>query len=269
MTRSAATAGGPRSGGPRLAFDLSTSMGSVALARAGEPPRIRELPDAKAQAARLVPMIAELLEEAGLAPSDLERIVVGKGPGSFTGVRIAAATARGMSAGLGIPVWPISSLEAAAVSGPDHGLLPGAADGGGPRYVLFDAGGDRLYAAAYRVGAGAIETLLDPSATTLPELLSREIFPGELRRGALFSGDGALAHAAAIEAAGHIVLPPPAGVPTADALLFVHGLRAEDPPEPPGSRWEPAYLRGSSARPMATAPDPATAGGTASDRAGR
>lgn len=72
---------------------------------------------AKGQAERLIPMLEELLTEAGIGWADLRALAVGTGPGNFTGVRIAVATVRGLALGLGIPVVGVTRLEAAA-----HGL---------------------------------------------------------------------------------------------------------------------------------------------------
>ena len=69
---------------------------------------------AKGQAERLLPMLAEMLAEAGIAWRDLGCIGVGCGPGNFTGVRIAVAAARGLALGLGIPAVGVTGLEGQA-----------------------------------------------------------------------------------------------------------------------------------------------------------
>ena len=66
----------------------------------------------KGQAERLMPMLADMLAEADMSYSDLDRIAVGIGPGNFTGVRISVSAARGLALGLGIPAIGVSTLEA-------------------------------------------------------------------------------------------------------------------------------------------------------------
>ncbi len=68
----------------------------------------------KAHTDLILPMIRALLLEANLALEDITALAVGRGPGSFTGVRIAISLAQGMAYGLNVPVYPVSTLEALA-----------------------------------------------------------------------------------------------------------------------------------------------------------
>ncbi len=263
--------GRPVTGGagePLLAFDTSGDLGSVAVGRGGQVLGRAFLPDRRAQAARLVPSIEAAMDEAELQAGELAGIVVGKGPGSFTGLRIAAATARGIAAALGIPVWPRSSLAAAAAS---HGAplppsLAGASPGTAlhlspeaerwPRFVLFDARADRLYGGCWRFADGGVECLVPPAAFTVDEFLDMDL-PTHL----LLCGEGAHRHAEILEAHDHRILPPPAGLPLAEGLLKLHALDLSTPPEPAGSRWEPDYLRPPQPEREAAAQGPSRAGG--------
>jgi tRNA threonylcarbamoyl adenosine modification protein YeaZ len=96
-----------------LAFDTATAATTVALA---SPDKVWELTrvDATRHAEHLTPMIAQLLAEADLAPRDLAGIVVGVGPGPFTGLRVGIATAIAMSQTLGIPLAGLSTLDVLA-----------------------------------------------------------------------------------------------------------------------------------------------------------
>lgn len=243
-----------------LALDTSTAVGSVAVGE-GRHVLARELLSPRGRhAAELVPAIRRVLADAGLERRELQGIVVGKGPGSFTGIRVAAATARGLAAGLDVPLWAWSSLAAGAAShgirfprslavesGVEPASLPQEADAW-PRYVLMDARGRRVYAACYRLLPDRMETLVKPHATTVDRVLEEDL-PGNV----LFCGDGALRHAGILTQEDRFVLPPPAGLPTAEGLLRVHALHPDAAPLDRGSRWEPDYLRSSSARPLVRA----------------
>ncbi len=232
-----------------LALDTSISTGGVAIGRGATILAARTLEEGRRHASHLIPAIAEVLEETGITRHEIDGVVVGKGPGSFTGVRIAAATVRGLARGLGggegRPLWGWSSLAGAAASGEEEIPEPLR---GAPRCILFDARGDRVYAACYRFapdpgGKGAgMETLLAPRAATVHEVLALDLPPDTL-----FLGDGALAHFPHFEERGLPVLPPPTGIPSGEGLLRVHALHPDAPPSFPEDRWEPEYLRGSSA----------------------
>jgi tRNA threonylcarbamoyl adenosine modification protein YeaZ len=98
---------------PILAFDTSAAHCAAALLWDGGQVLRDEAMD-KGQAERLIPMLEEVLAEAGLGWRDLKAIAVGTGPGNFTGVRIAVAAARGLALGLGIPAVGVTRLEALA-----------------------------------------------------------------------------------------------------------------------------------------------------------
>lgn len=97
---------------------------------------------------RLMPMISELLDEVELVPADLSAIVVARGPGSYTGVRIGVATAKSMAWSLGIPLIGVSSLEVIAWNGMHFPSLI---------VPLFDARRGQVYTAAYRWREDGVE----------------------------------------------------------------------------------------------------------------
>ncbi|MHC4924987.1 MAG: tRNA (adenosine(37)-N6)-threonylcarbamoyltransferase complex dimerization subunit type 1 TsaB [Planctomycetota bacterium] len=211
-----------------VAFDTAGQVGSVAVS-SGTDVLARLVMDVRGRhAAGLVPAIQETLEDAGVDPGEISGVVVGEGPGSFTGVRVAAATAKGLAAGWQVPLWAVSSLAAGALN----------AEGSGVRYVLFDARADRVYGACYGVGSAGLETLTPPHGGTL-----REVLAGDVPAGAVFMGDGAVCHRAAIEGAGFAVADDPAGTPTGDALLRFLSLNPEAQPVEDARAWEPRYVR--------------------------
>ena len=228
---------GPRFSPDRfyLALDTSGPSGYLAVARGRDVLARTLLERSGKQASLILPGVEEVLEEGGVEVAELAGLVVGEGPGSFTGVRVTAATAKGMAFALGVPLWGLSSLAAAAVADLGQG-------GPGVRFVLFDARADRVYGACYGVGSRGVETLLPPHASDL-----RTVLAGEIPVGAAFAGAGAQVHRGVIEDAGFRVLPPPLGEPTADALLHLLSLHPDTPPVASLEGWEPRYVKASSA----------------------
>lgn len=135
-----------------LALDTSSDACSVALARGTEVYSRHHL-EARAHNRLLLPMIEELLAEAGLHPADLDALAFGRGPGSFTGLRIAAAVTQGLAWAHDLPVLGVSSLEMLAAEAllrrPDaHGVM-----------TLIDARMGECYWNAFRRQAARIEAL--------------------------------------------------------------------------------------------------------------
>jgi tRNA threonylcarbamoyladenosine biosynthesis protein TsaB len=96
-----------------LAIDTSTEALSIALCT--ERGTIeRGLETARGHAEQILPLIDAVLGEANMRLSDLDGIAAGVGPGTFTGVRISVAVAQGLAYGAGLPVVPVTSLEALA-----------------------------------------------------------------------------------------------------------------------------------------------------------
>lgn len=216
-----------------LAFDTSGPIGSVAVAHDGDVRARGVLRVQTGHASGLVPMIDQVLSEAGVARHELSGVVVGEGPGSFTGVRVAAATAKALSRALDLPLWAVSSLAAAALS----------VEEGAIRYALFDARAERIYGACYGVGGDRIQTLIAPHAGEL-----RDVLDGPVPRGAVFVGDGSERHRALIEAAGFPVLTARPDGSLADGLIRYWAARPDGfGPVVDSGGWEPEYVRASSA----------------------
>lgn len=94
----------------------------------------------------ILPLIEQALGQAGWSRRQLDRVAVGIGPGSFTGLRVGIAIAQGVSEGLQIPLVGVPSLQAMALAVPPD--LPG------PRCVLVDARKGELFAAVYTADGG-------------------------------------------------------------------------------------------------------------------
>ena len=130
-----------------LGFDTATSSSAVGLRlaeditlQARDDPGPSERPG---HATRLLAMATQLLEEAGIGWSAIERIAVGVGPGRFTGLRVGIATARGLAQSLGAELVGVSSLRA---------LAQAACGGDGPVLAVIDARRGEVFAAAYARG---------------------------------------------------------------------------------------------------------------------
>lgn len=124
-----------------LAMDTSNQVMGVALVKDGQVAGEYITNVKKNHSVRLMPAIDQLMEETSTEPEELDKIVVAKGPGSFTGVRIGLSTAKTMAWALEIPVVGVSSLEAAAYQAKffDHYICP-----------FFDARRGLVYTGLYR-----------------------------------------------------------------------------------------------------------------------
>ncbi len=96
-----------------LALDTSTEACSVALLYNGEKTHLNELAQ-RTHTKRILPMIDKILANSGLHLNQVNALAFGRGPGSFTGVRVGAGIAQGLALGADLPVIPISNLTAMA-----------------------------------------------------------------------------------------------------------------------------------------------------------
>ncbi|MGH7668372.1 MAG: tRNA (adenosine(37)-N6)-threonylcarbamoyltransferase complex dimerization subunit type 1 TsaB, partial [Gemmatimonadaceae bacterium] len=136
-----------------LALDASTYTGTVAVLRDGAVVAAGETAMRGARVERLMPAVADVLGAAGLVPGDIDLVVCGAGPGSFTSLRIAASIAKGIALGRAIPLVAVSSLVLIVA-----GLEPLPAPG---RYLAVI---DALRGEAY---AQLVEVLTDPASVVL------------------------------------------------------------------------------------------------------
>jgi len=219
-----------------LAFD--TCFGAVSVAvrwrSAGGEWQSREAYEARiaGHAERLFPMVAEVMEGAGLAFSAIDRVAVTLGPGTFTGVRVGVAAARAFALSTDQPVVGATSL---AVMAHRADLLIGPERAGRPLAVAVDARRGMVYFQVFpshAIGAG------DAQLTT-PEQAARVIG----RQPVLVVGSGAAAVSAAAE--GHAEARLPDLQPHAGSLTIMA------PELVPVVRVTPIYLRQPDAKPQA------------------
>lgn len=212
----------------RLALETATSPGSVALAEGGRLLAESVLPVRATRSEAVLPEVARLLSACERSPEELGQVVVGAGPGSFTGVRIAAALAKGLRFARETDLLAYPSLAvAAAGTGLERDVC-----------AAFDARRGEVYAAAYRRLVPP-ETAFGPAALRIEELLERLEPIGAWT----FAGEGARRHEGAILAAGGRVLPAHLGIPRAATLLWLADRFPEVGRVASPAEWEPAYVR--------------------------
>ena len=148
-----------------LALETATEACSVALWLDGEVVERFELAPRR-HAELALPWAGELLASAGIARSQLDAIAVGRGPGAFTGVRLAIALAQGIALALDRPVVPVSTLMALAMRAQDAGDRE-------PVLAAIDARMGEVYVASFARSGGQWQALdeervLAPGAVELP-----------------------------------------------------------------------------------------------------
>jgi tRNA threonylcarbamoyladenosine biosynthesis protein TsaB len=161
-----------------LAVETSTEACSAALFIDGEVAERFELAP-KEHTKLILPMIDSLMAEAGLKPQQLDALAFSRGPGSFTGVRIATGVIQGIALGADLPVVPVSTLAALAqdfFKNDDKNLA----------YVAMDARMDEVFWGVYRCDADGYAELLGHEAVSPADLVE---FP-ELKGVGIGSGWG-------------------------------------------------------------------------------
>jgi tRNA threonylcarbamoyl adenosine modification protein YeaZ len=215
-----------------LAIDTAASLCAACVYDSAAGAELgREVLDiGKGHAERLIDVIEGALGQAGLAYADLDRIGVSIGPGSFTGVRVGVATARGFALALGIPAIGINTLEALAAEAqaqfPDRKILAAIDGRRGDLYcAVYAPDGAMLAAPAAVSTAGAVA-------------LAR-------RHDAALAGNGADAILA--EAGDGSLFDTGLRGATADIVFYARLAAAR---EATGDKPKPLYLRGADARPQ-------------------
>lgn len=224
-----------------LAIDTATDIASVAI-RAGEQTIARSMSGARQHAAQLLPLVHQVLALAQLSLDQIAGVIVGDGPGSFTGLRIGWAAAKGLVQERQLPLIAIPSLLAAAHA---VGVETVAA--------CYDALRGQVFGAIYGFAGDEVKTLVAPDVFTIPTLAVRA-----RRSPDLAVGDGAERYRQDVVAwtgrapVGIAALPPLAG--SLLALLAYDGARRaiEDPrvvepiygrPAEAQAKWEARYGR--------------------------
>ena len=220
-----------------LALDTATEACSVALLHNGQVLSHYEvIPRLHAQ--RLLPMIKQLLADAAVPLSALDAIAFGRGPGAFTGVRIAIGVVQGLAFALERPVLPVSNLAVLAQrSLREHGAQQVAA--------AIDARMDEVYWGCYRAEQGemrlaGVEAVLPPERASLPGNASGDWF-------AAGTGWGTFAERIAVAVSGQDA----AMLPHAEDLLSLARFAWARGEAVDADLAQPVYLRDQVATPKA------------------
>ena len=164
-----------------LLIETSTAQLSTALAEDGVVKASRICDEPRMQAALTAPYVKEVLE--GLSVKDLDAICVGKGPGSYTGLRVGVSTAKGLCFGAGIPLLSAGTLDVLVSEAHRLGVVP---DGCRHIVPMVDARRMEVYAAVFTPDGRQL-------TDTAPVIVDASSFAAELAAGpVLFIGDGAL-----------------------------------------------------------------------------
>ena len=180
-----------------LAFETSAKAASAALCREGVLLGETYQNTGLTHSQTLLSMAESLMASCGVTPADIDAVGVAAGPGSFTGVRIGVAAAKGFAWGREIPCYGVSTLEAMALS-------LGAYQG----YICpcMDARRSQVYNALFYVNQGQLERVTDDRAISLSEL-GEEL--KSLREPIFLVGDGSnLCYNTLLESVPGLVLPP-------------------------------------------------------------
>ncbi len=161
-----------------LAIETATGCGSVALTR-GTPTNGRLLAEATAQpeithSRRLLGSVDWVLQAAGVGWSELDGVAISLGPGSFTGLRIGMAAAKGIVLATGVPLLGVQTHDGVAMSCPVIDR---------PLWCLLDARKQEVYAACYLPGADGRGRMSSPPEAVPPELLADKITAPSLLAG--------------------------------------------------------------------------------------
>ena len=188
-----------------LAFDTATSATTVALSGVGRvifTARHDPVPGERpGHATRLLPLVARVMDRAGIDWAGVDRIAVGVGPGTFTGLRIGIATARALARGRSLPLVGVSTLQSLALTRPPADAVPAGLDA---VLAVLDARRGEVFAASWRMGeVGDFDSALLAPRALAPEALAELVTP--LGPVTLAIGDGAVAFRAALERSGSFI----------------------------------------------------------------
>ena len=221
----------------RLAIETSTEQLSVAVSARGQV-WSHQGPGGAQASTGLLAAVHQVLAQAGLGLNDVGVMAMGRGPGSFTGLRTACAVSQGLAFGLGVGILPIDTLLALAEEG-RHLCATGpseASDGASRFYAVIDARMGQLYTAAYEHRSGLWHTVQEPAVQN----------PADCALPLAWSGQPVWAAGMAqdlLPTLGGVALSWVAASPTASALLRLADQAQAEGAEVAPALALPLYLR--------------------------
>jgi tRNA threonylcarbamoyladenosine biosynthesis protein TsaB len=202
-----------------LCLDTSTPTARVAILDADAQVRFASEFTADRHAGHLLPLCAEAMRAADVAPAELAGIACGGGPGSFTGLRVGLAAAKGLALPTGVPLHVVSSPEALALD------ILGAAGDTGTAIPCLDAGKGEVYVAAYVADAERRVREVAPVARLAPAAVPAWL--GELALAApMVAGNGATRYPTAFAGARLVDVAGPTAV-SVGILALLQRARGE------------------------------------------
>jgi len=220
--------------GPVLGIETATSQGGVAVAAGGEVLGELQIRNPRSHSERLLPAVETLLGAAGLEPASLAAIAVSIGPGSFTGLRIGVAAAKGLAFSLDLPLYGLPTLEVlAANAGPAAATV----------CAVIDARRGEVFTALYRRrGSNLVKSRKE-------RILAPDKLAASLPGGTVLCGEPPPSLRSALSRKGSdIVLAPPELAYPRAAVVALRGMEAlVEGRAAEGPGLTPFYLRPSDA----------------------
>ena len=212
-----------------LALDTATQLCSLALVKAGQLTAELNLTVKAGHSGSLLPAVEQLLELGGLEPRELDLIACGLGPGSFTGIRIGLATAKGLATGLNCQLAGVCTLDALAAAARPSEL---------PVVALLDARKGEVFCASYAADGRRLSEPLNLKPTDALKLMNTA---------SLLTGDGLSLYGASFRQAlgsAFRCTPPTLWQPRASMIAQLAAVQTE---RLPAHAIKPFYVRDSDA----------------------
>ncbi|MDI3534778.1 MAG: tRNA threonylcarbamoyladenosine biosynthesis protein TsaB [Thermosediminibacterales bacterium] len=221
-----------------LGFDTSSVTATVALVSEDKLLADYTLNNKKNHSEKLMPLISQMLNDLEIEPAEIDAVAVAEGPGSFTGLRIGAATAKGLSYAAGIPVIGVNTLEALAynLNFSPYMICP-----------VLNARRGQVYTGLYMWENNELKTIFQCSAVEIEKILK---VIKNLDQPVFFLGDGTSVfkeQIISVLGGNAIWAPPPLSIPRASSVAFLGLNKLLKGEKQTPFEFKPQYFRRSQA----------------------